>query len=155
MLKRISSFLSGIPLEDKNDLQTPSDKHVAAAALLIEVAYMDEEYELVERNRIGELVQKSFCLDADARDALMEQAEAVALDSTQLYKFTRVINDTYSPEERVDLMESLWEVVYADGEIHEMEAGLLRKIGGLIYVSDKDRGLARQRVIERRASGRS
>ena len=155
MWKRISSFLSGIPLEDKNDLQTPSDKHVAAAALLIEVAYMDEEYELVERNRIGELVQKSFCLDADARDALMEQAEAVALDSTQLYKFTRVINDTYSPEERVDLMESLWEVVYADGEIHEMEAGLLRKIGGLIYVSDKDRGLARQRVIERRASGRS
>ena len=80
---------------------------------------------------------------------LIKEAEAAARNSGQLYEFTRVINDNYSPEERVELMELLWEVVYADGEVHDMEAGLLRRIGGLIYVSDRDRGLTRKRVAHR------
>ena len=50
-------------------------------------------------------------------------------------------------------MELLWEVVYADGEVHDMETGLLRKIGGLIYVSDKDRGFAQKRVARRATGG--
>jgi len=149
MLNRISAFLSGEPNKNITSDRITSEKQVAAAALLIEVAVMDEKFEAVERSRIGELVAKYFGLDGAACDVLIKEAEAAAHDSGQLYKFTRVINDNYSPEERVELMELLWEVVYADGEVHDMEAGLLRQIGGLIYVSDRDRGLTRKRVAQR------
>lgn len=149
MLDRISALLSGGPNKNSTSDRITSAKQVAAAALLIEVAVMDEKFEAVERSRIGELVAKYFDLDGTACDVLIKEAEAAAQDSGQLYKFTRVINDNYSPEERVELMELLWEVVYADGEVHDMETGLLRQIGGLIYVSDRDRGLTRKRVAQR------
>jgi uncharacterized tellurite resistance protein B-like protein len=47
------------------------------------------------------------------------------------------------------MIEMLWEVVYADGELHDLEASLLRRVGGLLYVSDRDRGAARMRVLNR------
>ena len=149
MLNHISAFLSGETNKKNTSDRIISEKQVAAAALLIEVAVMDEKFEAVERSRIGELVTKYFDLDCAACDGLIKEAEAAAQNSGQLYEFTRVINDNYSPEERVELMELLWEVVYADGEVHDMEAGLLRRIGGLIYVSDRDRGLTRKRVAHR------
>jgi uncharacterized tellurite resistance protein B-like protein len=149
MLDRISAFLSGGSNKNSASGRITSEKQVAAAALLIEVAVMDDQFEAVERSRIGELVAKYFDLDGKACDVLIQEAEAAARDSGQLYEFTRVINDNYSPEENVELMELLWEVVYADGEVHDMETGLLRQIGGLIYVSDRDRGLTRKRVAQR------
>ena len=62
------------------------------------------------------------------------------------------MNDNFTPEQRIELMEMLWEVVYADNEVHEFEVNLLRRVGGLIYVSDRDRALARQRVAQRLGS---
>ena len=155
MLDRISALLSGSLRKSGADEKQVSEKQLAAAALLIEVAYMDEDFETVERNRITELISRYFDLDSSECDALMEEAEKAASDSGQLYEFTRVVNDNYSLAERVELMELLWEVVYADGEVHDMETGLLRKIGGLIYVSDKDRGFAQKRVARRGAGGKA
>ena len=155
MLDRIAALLSGSPRKNGADEKQVSEKQLAAAALLIEVAYMDEDFETVERNRITELISRYFDLDCSDCDALMEEAEKAACNSGQLYEFTRVINDNYSLAERVELMELLWEVVYADGEVHDMETGLLRKIGGLIYVSDKDRGFAQKRVARRGAGGKA
>ena len=155
MLDRISALLSGGRRKRGNAEKQVPERQLAAVALLIEVAYMDEDFETVERSRITELIGRFFDLDTSECDALIEEAEEAASNSGQLYEFTRVINDNYSLEERVELMELLWEVVYADGEVHDMETGLLRKIGGLIYVSDKDRGFAQKRVARRVAGGNS
>tara|TARA_Y100000588_G_C13790186_1_gene726320 strand:- start:42 stop:515 length:474 start_codon:yes stop_codon:yes gene_type:complete len=155
MLDRISALLSGNSTKSGVAKDQVPEKQLAAAALLIEVAYMDDDFETVERSRITELIGRYFDLDSSECDALMEGAEKAARDSGQLYEFTRVINDNYSLEERLELMELLWEVVYADGEVHDMETGLLRKIGGLIYVSDKDRGFAQKRVARRAAGSNS
>ena len=76
--------------------------------------------------------------------AVTEQSEA-----SQLLGFTRAIKDRYSLEERIELIEMIWEVVYADGELHDYEANLLRRLGGLLYVSDRERGDARKRVLAR------
>ena len=76
--------------------------------------------------------------------AVTEQSEA-----NQLLGFTRTIKDRYSLEERIELIEMIWEVVYADGELHDYEANLLRRLGGLLYVSDRERGDARKRVLAR------
>jgi len=70
-------------------------------------------------------------------------------ESVHLHRYTKTIKDRFSEAERVELIELLWEVVYADGELHAHESNLLRRIGGLIYVSDRDRGDARKRVMQR------
>jgi uncharacterized tellurite resistance protein B-like protein len=70
-------------------------------------------------------------------------------DANRVYAATRLIRDAFSDAERIDMMEMLWEVAYADGELHDYEANLVRRVAGLLYVRDRDSGIARKRVIER------
>ena len=126
--------------------------HLAAAALLAEAALGDDRFDDVERAAIGRLLRERFGLDEDDAVRLVEAATRLASDSVHLLRFTRRIKDNFSPAERVELIEMIWEVVYADGELHDYEDSLLRRIAGLIYVSDRDRGAARKRVLERSAA---
>ena len=64
-----------------------------------------------------------------------------------------MIKDRFPHEERLELMEMLWEVAYADGVLHDFEASLMRRISGLIYVSDRDSGAARKRALARLGQG--
>jgi uncharacterized tellurite resistance protein B-like protein len=123
--------------------------HLAAAALLVEAACMDEQFDASERETIERLLSARFDLSEKEAEDLLAEAERAVAESAQLLPFTRVVKDRFSPEERVGLIEMLWEVAYADGRLHDFEAHLLRRIGGLIYVSDKERGAARKRVMAR------
>jgi uncharacterized tellurite resistance protein B-like protein len=76
-------------------------------------------------------------------------AERESDRSVELFHFTRIINERLSFQQRVDLIEMLWEVAYADGILDEYEDSLLRRVGGLIYVPDRERGMARRRVLQR------
>ena len=66
-----------------------------------------------------------------------------------LYTFTRVIKDKYEPKQRIALIEMLWEVAFADGNVDYYEANLISRVAGLIFVNDFDRGEARKRVMAR------
>jgi uncharacterized tellurite resistance protein B-like protein len=123
--------------------------HLAAGALLIEAASLDGHFDQNERSTIARILKDCFDLSAAEVDELIEAAEAKVTQSTQLFEFTRVIGRHFSAEERIELVEKLCEVVYADGTLHEHEASLLRRIGELVYVSDRDRGDARKRVLRR------
>ena len=79
----------------------------------------------------------------------MARAERTATESVAWQGFTRAIKDALPPEERIGVLEMLWEVVYADGRLHDYEASLLRRVAGLLYVSDRDSGEARLRVLAR------
>ena len=126
--------------------------HLAAAALLAEAAFGDDRFDDVERAAIVRLLRERFGLDEDDAERLVAAATQLASDSVHLLRFTRRIKDNFSPAERVELIEMIWEVVYADGELHEYEDSLLRRIAGLIYVSDRDRGAARKRALQRLAA---
>jgi len=80
---------------------------------------------------------------------MIEEAEQAVQETGQLYGFTRVIKDRYTPEERVRMIEWLWQVAFADGNVDMFESNLIRRIAGLIYVSDVDRGRAKKRVQAR------
>ena len=110
---------------------------------------MDEGFDNRERRTIERLVVARFGLDEDECRSLIAAAEAAVAESHQLYRFTRVVKDQFTPEERIELIEMLWEVAYADGVLHDYEASLLRRIAGLIYVSDRESGVARQKVLRR------
>ena len=122
------------------------EQQLAAAALLVEVATVDAMFDEAERTRIVNFVRSKFSLSESEADSLIETAQSEVDGSIQLYAFTTAIKNGFSYEDRVTLMESLWEVVYADGKADPFEDQLMRRIGGLICVTDRDRGLARRRA---------
>ncbi len=128
---------------------TFDELHLAAASLLVHAACVDANFDDDERAKITSLIEGRLELSGDEAKTLLEAAETAVDNSVQLLGFTRAIKDKFSYEERVELIEMLWEVVYADGKVDEFESQLMRRIGGLIYVTDRDRGLARKRVLQK------
>lgn len=145
MIDEIKAWLerAGRPEADAGDLR------IAVTALLVEAAHVDDGFDTSERAVIGRLLERRFGLSAEAAQQLLTTAEDVADRSAQLFRFTRVINDSLSIEQRIELIEMMWEVAYADGHLDALEDTLLRRVGGLIYVPDRERGEARQRVLRR------
>jgi uncharacterized tellurite resistance protein B-like protein len=126
------------------------DAAFALAVLLIEVArsadnHVDDHAEsLIERT-----LARRFGLERDEVRNLSKAAEEGAIQAADLFHFTRVVVDQFSEEERIGVIEMLWEVAYSDGVLTGDEDTLIRRIAGLIYVPDWERGEAKRRVRER------
>jgi uncharacterized tellurite resistance protein B-like protein len=151
MLDEIMAWLEG---GAKAPAQGGIDEvQLAAAALLIEAAHIDAHVDPRERAVIDRVLERRFKLSPAAARQLVIEAERVSERSTELFRFATIINDRFSLEQRIELIEMLWEVVQADGVVDALEDTLLRRIGGLLYVPDRERGAARQRVLQRRESG--
>ena len=146
MIKKIQKLwgLSGDVAENAGDID---DVQLAAAALLVEVATVDKDFDAAERARILDFVRDRFSLEEDVAGQLLAKAEAEVEGSIQLYAITSAIRQGLSYEDRVELMECLWHVAYADGEADPFEDQLMRRIGELIYVTDRDRGETRKKAI--------
>ena len=141
LFQRPESALQSLPRDERI--------HLAAACLLMEAARMDDAVTPSEQAHIHVLMQEKFNLTEEETADLIASAQQVTEGPAQWHAFTSRIKDAFDDEERVGLIEMLWEVVYADGELHHLESSLLRRVGGLLYVSDRDRGDARQRVLAR------
>jgi uncharacterized tellurite resistance protein B-like protein len=145
MFNQILSLLSG-----DSPASTRSDQlQVAVAALMVHAASMDDTFDAAERRTIERLLGERFALQPDAVKMLLAAAERRAEDSSQLYPFIRLAVEKLDERGRVQLIEMLWEVAYADGVLDPDEDALLRRVAGLLYVSDYDRGEARKRVLRR------
>jgi uncharacterized tellurite resistance protein B-like protein len=126
------------------------DLRLSVAILLLEAARQDDVFEERERAAIETLLKQRFDLsEAECRE-LIQAAHAQADALVQLHGHTSTIAAQMSPDERTQLIEMLWDVAYADGVLDPEEDLLIRRIAGLIYVSDRDRVLARQRVMQRK-----
>jgi uncharacterized tellurite resistance protein B-like protein len=151
MIERIRAFFierdgraeSGSGRHDVNE------RHLAAAALLVEAASLDQDFDAAERARIARFATERLGLDGDEAALLLDAAETVVGESTQLYRFVRGVMEHFDYEERVELVETLWEVVYSDGDLDDFEAQMMRRIGGLLHIEDRDRGEARKRALSR------
>jgi uncharacterized tellurite resistance protein B-like protein len=120
---------------------------LALAALLVEAAYSDDRFDDAERAVVARLLERRFELGEAGVRALLAAGEREAERSAELFRFTRIVNERLSHGRRIELIEMLWEVAYADGILDKYEDSLLRRVGGLVYVPDRERGLARQRVV--------
>jgi uncharacterized tellurite resistance protein B-like protein len=149
MLDRLLKLLTAPQAEPA----PPDDLQVAVAVLLVEAARMDATFDEKEREAIQRLLAQRFTLPAESAQQLIALAESKAERSNQLYPFTRLAVERMSDEHRIGLIEMLWEVAYADGTLDADEDALVRRVAGLIYVSDQDRGAARQRVLARLGLG--
>jgi len=141
-----------------NFLKTPEtgravDLKVAVAVLLLEAAYRDDSFSADERAMIARLLRERFGLSEGEVSQLMASTESKVREMVQLQPFTHAIFEHMPPAERIGFIEMLWEVAYADGVLNPEEDAMIRKIAGLIYVEDRDRVLARQRVLARIGGG--
>jgi uncharacterized tellurite resistance protein B-like protein len=145
MFNQILSLLSG----DAPASARPDQLQIAVAALLVHAALMDDTFDIAERRTIERLLAARFALAPDAVRHLLATAERRAEDSSQLYPFIRVAVEQLDERERIQLIEMMWEVAYADGVLDPDEDALLRRVAGLLYIADRDRGEARKRVLRR------
>ncbi len=146
MIERLKAWLT----EEQGELSGGRDElQLAVAALLMEAAAVGDHLSEAERSVVRRLLERRFGLSEAAAGALALAGERRAQRSTQLFGFARTVNERCSPERRRELIEMLWEVAYADGGLDPLEDAMLRTVGGLIDVSDHERGEARLRVLRR------
>ena len=135
-------------LESSTPLRPPHTR-LSVAVLLLEAARQDDHFDPSERAVIEKILTQRFHLSAQECVHLMEAAEKHVRNMVQLHGHTNDIALEMTPQERIELIEMLWEVAYADGVLDPEEDHLIRRIGKLVYVEDRERVHARQRVLAR------
>ncbi len=147
MIDRLLGWLK----EGDQDLSRGKDElQLAVAALLLEAAMVvDGRFDDSERGVIRRILAQRFGLSSLDADGLLAAAETRVEGSAQIFGFARTINRRLAPARKVEVIEMLWEVAYADGVLDPLEDSLLRRVGGLIDVSDYERGEAKRRVLRR------
>jgi len=135
--------------EGGQDLSRGKDElQLAVAALLLEAAVVvDGRFDKTERSAILGILERRFGLAAAEAEDLLAAAKKRVEGSAQLFRFTSTINERLARDHRVEVIEMLWQVAYADGVLDPLEDSLLRRVAGLIDVSDHDRGEAKRRVL--------
>ena len=142
MFDALARLLSAPPQRAAPDLR------LSVAVLLLEAARQDDSFDAHERAVILKLLAARFALSEVECEKLLATAQATEL--VQLHGHTSAIAEAMTPRQRVELIEMLWDVAYADGVLDPEEDLLIRRIAGLIYVDDRERVMARQRVLARR-----
>ena len=139
MLKRIKSVFDKLLAENKSPhCKGAISRELAVTVLLVEVMYADHKLVESERSEIAGLLTDLYGLtDTDAQRHIV-MAEAVMDDAVSLHQYTSSVNTLLSYSDKLLFIESLWRVVYADGQVDKYEEHLVRRIADLIYVSHND-----------------
>ena len=134
------NFFKKIFKTEESEKPTIDDKTSTKAciALLLETSMADEVLDESELQTLKNTLQKDFQIYEDEIEELINLAKENVQDSTSLYEFTRDINDNFDATERVKLIESMWKIAYADGNIDKYEEHIIRKVSNLIYVAHSD-----------------
>ncbi len=117
----------------------PIDKVVSACiSLMIEVSIADQFIEESEIESLKKTLSEKFNIEQSEISSLIAKGKETQEESTSLYEFTRIINDDFSFEEKYDLIKSMWQIAFADGNIDKYEEYVIRKVSDLIYISHED-----------------
>lgn len=144
MIERLLSFLRDVPAP-KGGL-AGDDPKVAAAAIMVHVMDADGIRRDDEKESLLEALSETFDLDGAALDAVFRAGEEADREAIDLFAFTSVLKRHLDHPARVHFIEVLWQVVYADGELHELEDNVVWRVAELIGVDSRDRVEARIRA---------
>ena len=125
---------------------TADDAELALAALLVRLARADDHYAEAEKIRIERVLARRGGLGHAEARALREEAEEIEAEAPDTVRFTRALKDKIAYEDRIGVIEALWEVALADDSRAAAEDALIRLAANLLGVNDRDSALARQRV---------
>ena len=129
-------------IDVNNDIMT-------ITGLLIEAAAIDGKIDDKEIFKIKESLINNFEVKKEESDFIIKKSLDKADESNSLHFFTSKINKEFDNSSKIKLIEILWEIVLADEKVHEFESNLIRRLSGLLYVSDVDCGNAKKRVLSK------
>lgn len=140
MIEAIKNFFeSNLAKSDSESREVAADKmQLTCAALLIEVMNSDHEQDAREMEEFTQVLRDKLHIEANKLDEVIALAKMEANQATSLYEFTVLINENYSYDEKLVLMENLWRVAFSDQKLDKYEDNLIRKIAELIYVTHSD-----------------
>ena len=130
----------------KKKKEINKDNTILIPALLIHAAKIDENYTEVEKKIIIKAIMDLNKFDFNKAEQVLKDAEKKEEESNQIIEFTREIKK-YPIEFRLKIIEIIWKIVYSDGKNDSYESNLIRRICGLLYVSDKDSGTIKERIL--------
>lgn len=140
-------MLNSIKLFFENKLSNTSESEdgtgvsktdLASAALMIEVINSDHQLDERESDEFLQVLESSLNIPEDDLREMVSLAEEQANNATSLYEFTRLINDEYDYQQKLELVKNMWRVAFSDDELDKYEESLIRKVADLIYVSHSD-----------------
>tara|TARA_B110000438_G_C15460991_1_gene498871 strand:- start:196 stop:618 length:423 start_codon:yes stop_codon:yes gene_type:complete len=129
----------------KKEKKVDSNNNVLIIALLIHAAKIDDNYTEVEKKIIIKAIVQLYNLGSDQALALLKLSEKKEEESNQIIEFTQEVKK-YSIDFRLKIIEIIWKIVYADGVNDAYESNLIRRICGLLYISDKDNGIIKTKI---------
>lgn len=117
---------------------TEKELQLATAALLVEVATIDRVFDDQELARLQSLLEQRFSLSRTETQQLIDEASHASNDASSLYEFTKHINEQLAENDKIKLVEGLWEIAYADQTLDKHEEHIIRRIADLIHVRHID-----------------
>ncbi len=130
----------------KVEKKTQDKKSILIAALLIHAAKIDENYAESEKKIIKRALEELNSLSENETEEIMREAEKKEQESNQIIEFTKEIKKN-PMEFRLKIIEILWKIVYSDGTSDNYESNLIRRVCGLLYISDQDSGKIKLKVM--------
>ena len=130
--------------EKKNE-ENINNKNILITALLIHAAKIDDNYTDVEKEIIKKALIRLNAITPNDAEELLKKAEKIEQESNQIVAFTREIKKN-SMEFRLKIIEILWKIVYSDGSSDSYESNLIRRVCGLLYISDRDSGMIKLKI---------
>lgn len=141
MLQRLKQLLSQ---EQQPSASNENDLKLAAATLMFELVRSDGDVDDAEIQQMQAILHSQFNLTSEEVTVLIDEAKSSAEDAISLQGFTRQICDNWSNDQRMKLLEYLWMLAFADDYIDSNERHLVRKVAGLLYLTDRQINVARE-----------
>lgn len=126
------------------------DARVAVCALLLEMAKIDETFTDAEMAKIMSVLKKRYGVSEEDADALVSAAEKELAGSIDYWQFARLINENYSIDEKIEVIETLWRIVFVDGKMDKYENHLMHKLATLLRLTHQQLIDAKLRVLRSR-----
>ena len=143
LLKNI--FSTQTPDDEKDDIK----KLELLCGLMIEAAYTDGQIDESELNNIKFSLINVFEEEPDNVNIVIDKALKNRNNSKSLHHYTSFINKNFTNDKKLLLIEALCEIILSDGQVHDYESNLLRRLAGLLYISDVNSGNARKRALNK------
>ncbi len=150
MLDALKKFFKDLSSDHEEAVRFgEDDERLAVAALMFHIIAVDGDVEQQELDQFKQVLQQQYELTEDDTQELMRLAQERDEEAVDLYGFTSVLKRKMEPEQRLKVIEALWEMVYADGSVHEFEDNTIWRVAELLGVSSRDRMQLKQKVAQR------
>tara|TARA_B100001079_G_C16349425_1_gene487449 strand:- start:273 stop:710 length:438 start_codon:yes stop_codon:yes gene_type:complete len=138
-MKNILTRIFGKKIKDEKE-KSHSEADFAVLVILIRAAIIDGSKEEVEITTIKKIALENLKIDDNEIDELIRKAIKAEEDSTDLFKWTKIINENFEEQKKLELFSMVCQTIVSDGIIDPFESNLIRRLSGLLYITDKMAG---------------